>query len=105
LLVKDLLPEAQAKVRNELKTSFPDIMPVNRPIIKSIINYDHYWLAGFTSAEGSFLIKNFKSKTKLGVALILVFQLVQHARVEKLMKSLIVYFGCGNIYTSNDAVL
>jgi len=78
-------------------------MPVNRPIIKSIINYDLYWLAGFTSAEGSFLIKNFKSKTKLGVALILVFQLVQHARVEKLMKSLIVYFGCGNIYTSNDA--
>jgi hypothetical protein len=41
----------------ELKTSFPDIMPVNRPIIQIIINYDPYWLAGFTSAEGSFLIK------------------------------------------------
>ena len=37
-------------------------MPVNIPIIKSIINYDPYWLAGFTSAEGSFLIKNFKAK-------------------------------------------
>ena len=47
--------------------------------------------------------KNFKAKTKLGVALRLVFQLVQHARDEKLMKSLIVYFGCGNIYKSNDA--
>jgi len=90
-------------------------MPVNRPITQSIINYDPYWLAGFTSSasafglcsptqkEGSFLIKKFKSKTKLGVALRLVFQLVQHARDEKLMKSLIVYFGCGNIYTSNDA--
>jgi hypothetical protein len=88
---------------DELKSSFPDIMPVNRPIIKSIINYDPYWLAGFTSAEGSFLIKKFKAKTKLGVALRLVFQLVQHARDEKLMKSLIVYFGCGYIYNSNDA--
>ena len=28
----------------KLKTSFPDIMPVNRPIIQSIINYDPYWL-------------------------------------------------------------
>jgi hypothetical protein len=78
-------------------------MPVNRPIIQSIINYDPYWLPGFTSAEGSFLIKKLKSKTKLGVALRLVFQLVQHARDEKKMKSLIVYFGCGNIYKSNDA--
>ena len=32
-------------------------MPVNRPIIQSIINYDPYWLAGFTSAEGYFLKK------------------------------------------------
>jgi len=56
-----------------------------------------------TSAEASFLIKKIKSKTKLGVTLRLVFQLVQHARDEKLMKSLIVYFGCGNIYTSKDA--
>ena len=88
---------------DELKTSFPEIMPVNRPIIKNIINYDPYWLAGFTSAEGSFLIKIFKAKTKLGVAVRLVFQLVQHARDEQLMKSLIVYFGCGNIYKSNEA--
>ena len=29
---------------------------INRPIIKSIINYDPYWLACFTSAECSFLI-------------------------------------------------
>lgn len=49
---------------DELKTSFPDIMPVNRPIIKSIINYDPYWLAGFTSAEGSFLIKKLNLKLK-----------------------------------------
>jgi hypothetical protein len=41
---------------DELKTSFPEIMPVNRPRIKSIINYDPYWLAGFTTAEGYFLI-------------------------------------------------
>ena len=42
----------------------------------------------FTSAEGSFLIKIIKAKTKLGEALRLVFQLVQHARDEKKMKSL-----------------
>ena len=88
---------------DELKTSFPDFMSVDRLIIKSIINYDPYWLAGLTTAEGSFLIKIFNSKTKLGVALRLVFQLVQHARDDKIMKSLIVSFGCGNIYTSNDA--
>jgi hypothetical protein len=109
---------------DEVNKSFPYIMPVNRPIIKSIINYDPYWLAGFLlwvgyclsclckacvsesigklngngSKGGSFRIKIFKAKTKLGLALRLVFQLVQHARDEKLMKSLIVYFGCGNIY-------
>jgi hypothetical protein len=48
---------------DELKKSFPDIMPVNRPRIKSIINYDPYWLAAFKSAEDSFLIKNFKATT------------------------------------------
>ena len=50
------------------------------------------------SAEGCFFINIIKSKaSKLGEAVQLVFILTQHFREEKFMKSLIKYFGCGNI--------
>ena len=69
-------------------------------ILSSVILID---VAGFTSAEGCFLIRIYKAKTKIGEAAKLVFQLTQHARDEQLMRSLIEYFGCGNIYKTGEA--
>lgn len=39
------------------KLAFPDVVPVARPIVKEQTILDPLWVAGFTSAEGSF-IKN-----------------------------------------------
>jgi len=59
-------------------------------------------LAGFVSAEGSFMVNIKKSSTyKLGAGVELVFQITQHNRDEDLMKSLIFYFDCGYIKVRN----
>lgn len=34
---------------DELKETFPDIIPAERPIVTNIEILDSYWLAGFTS--------------------------------------------------------
>ena len=61
-------------------------------------------MAGFTSAEGCFLINIYKATTNTGEAVKLVFQLVQHSRDEQLMKILIKYFHCGNIYSEGNII-
>jgi len=44
-----------------------------------------------------------KNAYSLGFQVILVFQLTQHSRYEKLMRSLIEYFDCGNIRQRGEA--
>ena len=54
---------------DELKETFPDIIPAERPIVTNIEILDSYWLAGFTSAEGCYYINIFKSNSsKIGEA-------------------------------------
>lgn len=77
---------------DELKTVFPNILPVPRPEVNL---KDPNWLAGFTSGEGCFLISIFKSKTLIGNAVKLRFSLTQHSRDTELMKSLVDYLSCG----------
>lgn len=60
-------------------------------------------MSGFTSAKGCFLIGLFKSKTVTGFAIRLVFQLNQHSRDKKLIRSLIEYFNCRGVYKDSDA--
>jgi len=84
-----------------LKESFPKSNPVAR--ISSIENPqipDPQWLAGFTAGEGSFSINvSNNSASKTGYLVSLRFQLSQHLRDEKLLKSFIDYFGCGQYYS------
>jgi len=84
---------------DNLKINFPNTIPVLRPLVEEIQIFEPNWVAGFASGEGCFLITIFKSKTKLGQAVKLEFQLTQHFRDEQLMKSLISYFGCGKVYS------
>ena len=61
------------------------------------------WVQGFSSGEGCFLVKLPKSpNSKLKIKVQLVFQLTQHSRHEKLIRSFIDYFDCGNIYKDGN---
>jgi len=56
------------------------------------------------SGESCFHIKIYPSKTKLGEAVMLLFQVVQRSRDESLMRSISAYLDCGRITVLNDAV-
>ena len=83
----------------KLLLAFPDVVPVPKPKVKNQTNQkDPFWLAGFASAEGCFLITIKKSATKLGEAVNLQLVIVQHKKDEQLIQSFINYFGCGKFY-------
>jgi len=87
------------------KEAFPNTIPVTRPSILDFKFKDPNWLAGFTSAEGCFLVRIIKtSNRRIGYQVQLVFKLVQHSRDEQMMKSLIDYLGCGTVNVHNKAV-
>lgn len=83
---------------DKLKAAFPNVVPVDRPLVKIKKIDDPQWLAGFVSAEGCFFINIYKSKTKIGIRVQLVFKISQNSRDEELMRNLIKYLNCGNVY-------
>ena len=79
-----------------LKTAFPDITPVERPLVELTKILNPNWLAGFVSGEGCFFVNITKSKTTItGYRVELRFTITQHSRDAELIKSLINYYGCG----------
>ena len=88
----------------KLELAFPDLVPVGRPQVENSKIIDPQWLARFTSGEGCFFLKIYKSNTKLGESVQLEFQLTQHIRDENLMKSFILFFQCGTIRKRSDAI-
>ena len=64
---------------SELKFAFPSITPIDRPLVTTTKKtFNPNWLAGFSSAEGSFMIK-----TNINTSQVyLRFQLTQHVRDE-----------------------
>lgn len=52
-------------------------------------------MAGFTIGEGCFFIKVNKGRNNAGVGFQLVFQVAQHIRDDKLLKSFVTFFECG----------
>ena len=88
-----------------LKVTFTQTLPVNRPLVKNKKIQDPHWVAGFTSAEGSFLISINKNKaSKYGLQVQLEFIITQHCKDEQLMVSLTNYLDCGNVYKKRDAL-
>ena len=82
----------------KLKSAFPDIVCVKRPLVKNNQILDPNWIAGFAEAEGSFMIKADEVR-----ATQLVFQLVQHSRNQELIQRLREYFDCGGVYESKNS--
>ena len=82
-----------------LKKAFPDVVPVVRPLILDQKILDPNWLAGFTDAEGCFLVNVWQnSRSATGYQVKLVFQITKHERDKNLMKSLINLFESGGVY-------
>ena len=80
---------------DQLTKKFPKVNPVYRPIVVKQTIKDPYWLAGFITGKSNFTISIFKSTTKTGYAVRLIFRITQHSRDIELMKSLVDYLGCG----------
>lgn len=81
---------------DELKKSFPNIIPVSRPLVLNEEIKDPYWLAGFASGEGCFYVNIKKSlRSRLGETVQLRFQITQHVRDKQLLENLGKYLECG----------
>ena len=88
----------------KLWKAFPDVVPVVRPRVETPKAIDPHWLAGFTTAEGCFFINIRESKkSSVGFQVLLIFQITQHIRDERLMTSLIELLQCGKIYKYRNA--
>lgn len=88
--------------RDELKLSFPHIIPVKRPLVKNLSITDYNWIAGLTSGDGCFYVYLRNSLTTKSVAggvksVTLKFHIVQHSRDIELIKLLIYTLKCGRV--------
>ena len=108
---KHLTPEGLRKIvairagmnrglSEKLKLAFnsPYVVPVERPEFELPQTIDPEWLAGFTSAEGSFqiVIKNYQNSVGFQVLLVLV--IAQHKRDLNLMKHIREFLNCGVVF-------
>jgi len=100
----------------ELITNFPNIKPIERPLIIEPQIIDPNWLSGFSRGEGCFHVRFKKKsiKSKLGVQVSLLFkisplaclmQALEHERDKELMKSFTDYLNCGNISKNSSSTL
>ena len=89
---------------DKLSIAFYDVVPAERPEVELPTIIDPEWLAGFTSAEGSFIIVVTPSKTRVDYEVRLIFQLTQHVRDKQLMISFIAFFNCGRIRIRGEAI-
>nr|YP_007507045.1 hypothetical protein I510_mgp46 [Ceratocystis cacaofunesta]YP_009704184.1 hypothetical protein [Ceratocystis fimbriata]YP_009710336.1 hypothetical protein [Ceratocystis albifundus]AFO38101.1 hypothetical protein [Ceratocystis cacaofunesta]QEN73747.1 hypothetical protein [Ceratocystis fimbriata]QFX74838.1 hypothetical protein [Ceratocystis albifundus]WPM94707.1 hypothetical protein [Ceratocystis fimbriata]WPM94759.1 hypothetical protein [Ceratocystis fimbriata] len=88
----------------KLKEAFPNITPVVRPSVLDSKVWDPNWLAGFTTAEGCFLVRIIdKPDAKPQVRL--EFKLIQHIRDEQFIRSLVDYLNYGKIYIDERSVV
>ena len=77
--------------------------PVPSPEVQFTGIPDSHWLAGFTDAEGCFMIKIQQSTSStLNTQPRLIFRITQHSRDLELMKSLVEYFDCGYYYPDSN---
>lgn len=84
-----------------LLAAFPNTVRFVKDVIDSLFIPHPQWVADFTSGEGCFFVFVSKSSTHaLGHRVQLVFQITQHSRDIKLIRSLITYFGCGRLAKS-----
>lgn len=88
------------------KSKFINYLPVPRPIINYTEIPNLYWVAGFASGEGCFLVSISKSiKNKKGQIIQLTFKMSQHRRDKKLLEMIVKYVKCGSVYSHSENAL
>jgi hypothetical protein len=78
---------------DSLKAAFPNIIPSLRSLAINTEIPHPYWIAGFTSGDGSFAVTENKSYSKIFFRL--VFSISQNSRDESLIRRFVDFFGCG----------
>ena len=102
---------------DKLKTAFPSLDSVDPLANESLAATskvlgeanpeipDPFWLAGFVSAEGCFLVNIYNSSsTKSGKGVSLAFLITQHVHDSLLLTSFEIYLGCGKYSDRSDKV-
>ena len=85
---------------SKLREEFPILPIVKRPFIEDLEIPSPYWVAGFTSGEGSFYVNtSVSSSTKSGSQVQLFFYITQHIRDKELLNKLISFFGIGRYHS------
>jgi LAGLIDADG endonuclease len=83
---------------DSLKSAFPNTVAIPRPKVSFKEIPDPNWLTGFAEGEACFFISIYKSlKSKLGLAVQLVFKITQHSRDIELLKGIEKFFTCGRV--------
>ena len=90
-------------ISESLKKAFPDVTPYPRPLVENLLINNPYWIAGFTTGEGCFYIKQRKSTTNNKIVEV-IFSIVQHSRDEAVIRNFFNYFEIGRISTSRNAI-
>lgn len=81
---------------SKLKLEFPNIIPLQRPLISQQIIKDPYWLVGFVDGEGCFYVKLNNNLAKRGSKTPqLSFSISQHLRDYPLLEIIKNYLDCG----------
>ena len=87
----------------KLSYAFPEVVPVEIPIVELPITIHPEWLAGFTSAEGCFYIVVTPSKNKTGYQVKLCLQVTQHSRDKLLLILISKILKCGHVTKNRNA--
>ena len=89
---------------DSLRLAFPSVVSNLRPSSNNEKILEPWWLAGFASAEGCFILSvNDASDRKVGAQVKLAFDITQHQKDEQLIRSLVEFFGCGGVYKNRGA--
>ena len=77
---------------DSLKEAFPNVAFVSRPVYKFNGIPDPFWVAGFTSGDGSFHLNIKKSDTHISHRVSLRFSINLNIRDAEVLKGLVIYF-------------
>ena len=101
--IVDLKASLNKGLSDELKQAYTNTISVPRPLVEYQVIKNPYWLAGFSSGEGSFQLNLTKSSSnKIGYRVELRFQITQHVRDEPLFNTFVSYLACGKIFKRPD---
>lgn len=76
---------------------------MEKPLVVIPKAIEPLWLAGFTSGEGSFMVRTLNSPGRmLDTKVQLEYNLTQHMRDEQLIRNIAEFFNCGSVYLNRD---